>query len=396
VRAYDVFGRVYFETAMPSLPDSLHQTFAEGFARVETNEGAWRIYTHRTDEGIVQVGQPVAVRDALARDLALRVLTPMLPLIPALALLIGWVLRRGLAPLDEASRSVGARDASRLDALPTHDVPAELVPLVSQINSLLARLAGSLDAQRRFLADAAHELRSPVAALALQAQLLKRAPTPQARAAAMAELEHGVERARRLVQQLLGYARLEADVQAQPHRPVDLAALARQAVGSFAPRADERSVDLGADAAGPIVVPGNDAELRSLLENLIDNALRYAPAGSAVTVAVRAGDSVARLSVVDSGPGIPASDRERVFERFHRVAGDETFGTGLGLAIAKSIVERHRGSIGLSDTHPGSDRPGLAVEIRLPLAEAVLHDPSGAGRPIDSRHVEAATTLSLR
>jgi signal transduction histidine kinase len=389
VRAYDAAGRLYFETAMPSLPGSLRQTFAEGFARIETDEGAWRIYTHRTDEGIVQVGQPVIVRDALARDLALRVLTPMLPLIPALALLIGWVLRRALAPLDEASRSVSARDAARLDALPLNDVPAELLPLVSQINALLARLAASLDGQRRFLADAAHELRSPIGALALQAQLLKRARTPEARASAMAELERGVERSRRLVQQLLEYARLEDGVQQQPHGRVDVARLAREAVGSLAPRADGFGVDLGADAPNPVVVAGNENELRSLLENLLDNALRYAPAQTAVTIAVRGEGTAARLSVVDSGPGIPPPDRERVFRRFHRVAGDATAGTGLGLAIARSIVERHGGSIRLADAYPGSERRGLAVELRLPLAEAPLHDSSGPYDKQDSRLVEA-------
>jgi two-component system OmpR family sensor kinase len=208
VRAYDKTGRVYFETALPSLPADLPQTFDEGLASMGTQEGSWRVYTHVTEEGIVQVGQPVATRDVLARDLSISVLMPMLLLIPLLAVLITWLLKRGLTPLNEISRRVSDRDASRLDPLPTGDVPVELLPLIEQINALLKRLEGSLDAQRRFLADAAHELRSPVAALALQVQLAERAHTSGARAAAFEELAYGVERSRRLVQQLLDFARL--------------------------------------------------------------------------------------------------------------------------------------------------------------------------------------------
>ncbi|HUQ73455.1 MAG TPA: histidine kinase dimerization/phospho-acceptor domain-containing protein, partial [Burkholderiales bacterium] len=216
VRAYDATGRTYFETLMPSLPGDTPFVFNEGLTDTETTDGPWRLYTHVTSEGIVQVGQPVATRDALARELSLPVLMPMLMLIPLLAALIAWALRRGLAPLKDASRSVSDRDVSRLDPLATAGVPEELRPLVEQINGLLDRLAASLDAQRRFLADAAHELRSPVSALALQAQLAQRAQTPQARSEALEELRRGTERTRRLVQQLLDFARLEPGVPSGP------------------------------------------------------------------------------------------------------------------------------------------------------------------------------------
>lgn len=372
VRAYDDAGRVYFETALPSLPGDAPQTFREGFTRMDTSDGGWRVYTHVTPEGIVQVGQPVATRDALARDLSLRVLTPMLLLIPALALLIGWVLKRALAPLDETSRRVSDRDAARLDRLPTERVPAELLPLVEQINALLDRLAASFDGQRRFLADAAHELRTPIGALALQAQLAERAQTPEARAAAMGELARGIERARRLVQQLLDFARLEPNMPSQSMAPLDVAQLARIVVGSFAVRAEGLGVDLGADAPSAAHVAGIKSEIRSLIENLVDNALRYAPPDSAVTVTVRQTERMIEMTVQDCGPGIPAAERERVFQRFHRVAGDVTSGTGLGLAIAKAIVERHHGSILLADAHANAARPGLAVRIRLPALKSPI------------------------
>jgi signal transduction histidine kinase len=262
---------------------------------------------------------------------------------------------------------VSDRDASRLDPLPTANVPQELLPLVEQLNALLARLEGSLDAQRRFLADAAHELRSPVAALALQVQLAARAHSPAAREAAFHELAHGVERARRLVQQLLDFARLEPGVQAEPFAAMDLSRLVREVVGRYAAQAEAQEVDLGADAPAATPMLGSEPELRALLENLVDNALRYAPRESAVTVSVRPHQGAIELAVVDAGRGIPVGERERVFERFHRVAGDHTRGSGLGLAISKAIVERHEGSIALSDACSDAGLPGLAVVIRLPV-----------------------------
>jgi two-component system OmpR family sensor kinase len=367
VRAYDKTGRVYFETALPSLPADLPQTYAEGLSSMGTQEGRWRLYTHVTEEGIVQVGQALATRDVLARELSISVLMPMLMLIPLLVVIVAWVLKRGLAPLHETSRRVSDRDASRLDPLPTAHVPQELLPLVEQINALLERLEGSLDAQRRFLADAAHELRSPVAALALQVQLAERAHSPAAREGAFRELAHGVERARRLVQQLLDFARLEPGVQAEPFAATDLARLVREVVGRYAAQAEAQEVDLGAEAPAAAPILGSEPQLRSLIENLVDNALRYAPRESAVTVSVRQQDGAVELAVVDAGRGIPAAERSRVFERFHRVAGDHTRGSGLGLAISKAIVERHQGSITLADAWEGAGLPGLAVVIRLPV-----------------------------
>lgn len=368
VRAYDQEGRVHFETVLPSLPPEVERTFSEGYASVQSADGLWRIYTHVTEEGVVQVGQATAPRDALARDLSLRVLVPMALLIPLLTGLLAWGLKGGLAMLDETSRRVSDRDASRLDPLPTDNVPAELVPLVEQLNALLGRLSTSLDAERRFLADAAHELRSPVAALALQVQLAQRATDPAARTEALEELRRGIERARRLVQQLLDFARLEPGVVPDAPQRLDLAALAREVVGGQSARAEALGIDLGADAGAEVPVLGSPSELRSLLENLLDNALRYAPAQSAVTVRVRHAVRGAEVEVVDAGPGIPGAERARVFERFHRVAGDATRGTGLGLAIAKAIVERHHGTIALADAHPGAPRPGLAVRVELPAA----------------------------
>lgn len=366
VRAYDDGGKLYFESGLPALPLEAPQTLDPGFSSVESGEGPWRVYTHVVPEGVVQVGQPEAVREALARDLALNIVLPLLLLVPVFALIVLWVLRRGLAPLEHTSRSVSDRDASRLDPLPTGPVPRELLPLVGQINALLARLAGSLEAQRRFIADAAHELRSPVGALALQAQLAERTQDAAARQAAFAELGRGIERTERLVQQLLDLARLEPGVPAAGNAPIDVARLAREVVGEFAAQADTRGIDLGAEAGEPARLAGNAAELRSLLANLVDNALRYAPRDSQVTVKVRNDGAAVEIEVVDAGPGIPAAQRSRVLQRFQRLQGDATSGSGLGLAIVRAIVERHRGEIVLAEAQPGRLPPGLCVRVSLP------------------------------
>ena len=267
-----------------------------------------------------------------------------------------------------ASETTIAPDRGEPRRLASLHVTHELLPLVEQINALLTRLSVSLQTERRFVADAAHELRSPVAALALQVQLAERAQSEAARAAALAELKRGIARAGRLVQQLLDLARLEPGVPSEPQTPVDLAQLVREVTGEFAVRADALGVDLGAEAPASLVVQGAPSELRSLVANLVDNALRYAPSQSCVTVSLREVDDEVELAVEDAGPGSPPEQRERVLRRFQRVPGDVTSGSGLGLPIAKAIAERHRGSLRLVEARPGNERPGLSVQVRLPLA----------------------------
>jgi two-component system, OmpR family, sensor kinase len=394
VRAYDRSGKVIFATLLPTMPPEAPKLYVEGFDMLPTSEGDWRVYTHVSPQGIVQVGQPASVRAALARSLSFRMSLPELLLSPLLVLLALWVLKRGLAPLKEVSRRVQDRDAARLEPLPTGDVPPELLPLIEEINALMARLAASMEEQRRFVADAAHELRSPIAALALQAQVAQRSQAPEAREAAYEELKRGIARATRLVEQLLRLARLGADAPREVLRVVDLSHVARQVVGNFAARADDMGVDLGAEAPEPVLVRGAESELASLVANLADNALRYAPRDSQVTVKVWRDNHTAALQVIDAGRGIPAHERSRVFERFQRVAGDPTPGIGLGLPIARAIVERHGGEISLDDAHAGRPLPGLAVLVTLPL-----HEPRQQNDPARTDHArreELKASLSAR
>jgi two-component system OmpR family sensor kinase len=394
VRAYDRNGNVIFATVLPTMPPEAPKLYVEGFAMLPTSEGDWRVYTHVSPQGIVQIGQPAAVRAALARSLSFRMSLPELLLSPLLVLLALWLLKRGLAPLKQISRRVQDRDATRLDALPTADVPPELLPLIEEINALMVRLAMSMEEQRRFVADAAHELRSPIAALALQAQVVQRSQAPEERAAAYEELKRGIARATRLLEQLLRLARLGSDAPREALRIVDLAQVARQVVGNFAARADELGVDLGAEAPEPVLLRGAESELVSLVANLADNALRYAPRDSQVTVKVWRDNRTAALQVVDAGRGIPPQERGRVFERFQRVAGDATHGIGLGLPIAKAIVERHGGDISLDDAHAGRPLPGLAVLVTLPLHEAAPH--ADTVRADHARREDLKASLSTR
>jgi signal transduction histidine kinase len=366
IRGYDANGRLFFETLMPTLPADLPLTYEEGNREFETSDGAWRIYTHVTSEGIVQVGHPVGIRNAFARSVALRVLAPMLVLVALLMGVIAWSLRQGLAPLNRLSRLVSGRDGSRLDPLPERTLPREVLPLVQQINALLARLASSMSSQGRFLADAAHELRSPVSALALQVQLAERAHTEPARRRAIDELGSATDRVCRLVQQLLDSARLEPGQASGTFTMVDVSKVVREAIAARVAKADERAVDLGADAPAGAYVFGVAEELGSLVANLVDNALRYAPPGTAVTASVAHDEDTVRLCVADSGPGIPAEERERVFERFYRLPGDPTPGSGLGLAIVRSIAEHHGGTVELEDNHPAAPGPGLKATVTLP------------------------------
>jgi two-component system OmpR family sensor kinase len=269
-----------------------------------------------------------------------------------------------LQPLDRIATALGRRTPDSLDALPQDQLPQEIRPLVQALNGLLARLARALESQKAFVADAAHELRTPLTAVQLQIQLAERAQTVEERAAAFAQLKQGQARAAHLVQQLLTLARQEPGVAAQAHAPVDLAELARLVVSEYAPLAAERNIDLGLGHAAPARIEGDFDALRVMLGNLVDNAIRYTPAGGHVDLALQLRDHAAVVEISDTGPGIPEQDRARVFDRFYRREATQASGSGLGLAIVRNIADRHGASIQLENRAPG---PGLRVSITLPI-----------------------------
>lgn len=346
----------------------------EGYQTLETRQGAWRVYAEHTPTHLIQAAQLMAAREELAIDTALEILLPNLTATLALiAVLLAFALRRGLAPLAQTSTDVGKRSAASLKPIATAALPAELKPLVESVNALMARLALALSAQRRFTADAAHELRTPLAALRLQVQLLEKATSAVMREEAMADIYRGLDRATHLVEQLLQLARLAPDANDHPFQAVDLSALVKSAVADFSVLAHARGIDLGAEiepmAAGAADVPGDTQHLRMLLDNLVANALQYTPSGGRVDVSLRLAGSLPVLEVSDSGPGVPLAERERVFDRFfrgttsHRSDG-ATQGTGLGLAIAREVAQRHGVGIHLLDGLSAQDgMRGLTVRL---------------------------------
>ncbi len=315
-----------------------------GFSDVLAAGEPYRVYTLETATQVIQIAQAQSARRRMAGQLALRAVLPVALLAPMLMLIVWWVVGRAVAPVDRLRRQLAARAAGDLAPLPVAGLPAEVAPLVAEMNGLLARLDAAWRQLSDFTADAAHELRTPLAALRLQLQSLQRADTPEARQLATERLLAGVDRATRLVEQLLALARHDGDGVAAASAPVDLMALARRAVHDAMPEAQTRQIELrGPDeGAAELPVQGQADALAVLLRNLIDNALKHTPAGGVVQVTARCGaGGAAELAVEDSGPGIAPSERQRVLDRFYRVPGAAGHGSGLGLAIVQAVARRH-------------------------------------------------------
>ena len=335
-----------------------------GFSDTVAGGEPYRIYALRTATQVVQVAQQTEARGRMAGQLALRAVLPVALLAPVLMLIVWWVVGRAIGPIERVRRQVAARRPDDLGPLPTAGLPAEVRPLVGEMNGLLTRLSDAWDALTHFTADAAHELRSPLAALRLQAQSLQRAPDDATRAIASERLLAGIDRATRLVEQLLALARQEGAGEGAERVSLDLTALARNALADAEPEAARHAIALTLDApTAHVVLRADEAALAVLLRNLLGNALRHTPPGGQVRVGVREEASVIDLTVEDSGPGIAPDERARVLDRFYRVPGTPGHGSGLGLAIVRAIAERHGAALTL-DASPTLG--GLRVMLRWP------------------------------
>jgi two-component system OmpR family sensor kinase len=339
-----------------------------GFADVETALGTWRVFTiwHR---GLwIQVAQHRLAREALAFNASWPTLLPFLLALPLMGVLIWRLVGREVRFLQSTAQAVARRTPESLDPIEDASVPEEVQPLVDSLNGLMARLGGALAQQRQFIADAAHELRTPLTALRLQLQLAERAPDASEREKAHAMLREGIARAVHVVEQLLTLARADPEG-AATRKPVDLGALIEAVVQSHEAAAAAKGLTLSPPAPNssePITVDADPAALRVLLENLVDNAIRYTPAGTISARAYRSGGD-AVLEVEDTGPGIPAAERGRVFDRFYRGEGASEGGSGLGLAIVRRIAQRHGGRVDLLE---GSGGKGLLARVSIPLSPA--------------------------
>ena len=337
-----------------------------GFSNVRANKTTYRIFSVQTPTQTVQVAQDMAVRRNMARNLALRTVAPIAVMMPMLMLVVWWVVSGSLAPVARVRTQVASRQADDLSPVSEADLPDEVVPLVHELNLLFGRVRTAFDAQQNFVADAAHELRTPLAALKLQAASLGRADSDEARALAISRLSAGIERATRLVEQLLVLARQEANAAGEVKRqPVELTDLAKRTLGDMALAAQAKQIDLGLERADPGAVDGQPDALAILVRNLIDNAIKYTPAGGKVDVEIVNDARGVCLRVEDSGPGIPAEERERVFDRFYRIAGSEASGSGLGMAIIKAIADRHHATLELDES---KRLGGLSVSVRFPAS----------------------------
>lgn len=348
----------------------LPQQAVLGFSDVRGNGVDYRVFTLRTPIQVIQVAQDLGFRRRMAGQLALGAVLPVVSLAPILMLIVWWVVGRALAPVERVRRQVAARGADDLAPLSVDGLPAEVLPLVVEMNGLLAHLASAWNALQNFTADAAHELRSPLAALRLQLQGLQRAEDPDARRVASQRLLTGIDRATRLVEQLLALARQEGGGSTASPSLVSLTQLAREAREEFTREAELREIALSVqEPQSEVIVDGYPESLKILLRNLLENALRYTPEGGRVQVSVAfeaetnpGGKPKALLIVEDSGPGIEAQERVRVLDRFYRVAGSSGHGSGLGLAIVKAVADRHGARVHIGDSE---ELGGLKVQIEF-------------------------------
>ncbi|WP_425570322.1 sensor histidine kinase N-terminal domain-containing protein [Pigmentiphaga soli] len=321
---------------------------------------------------LVQVAETLQKRSQLANEIIKGVIIPQFVILPLAVLLVWFGLSRGLAPLNRLQARLRARRPDDLSAIDEREVPQEIAPLMAAMNDLLHRMAASVEAQKRFVADAAHQMKTPLAGIRTQAELALRNASPEDMQASLRQLIAGAERATRLVNQLLALARAEnAGGPGDAAAPTDLAAIAREQTQNWVHEALDRQIDLGLEAPDmPVTIRGQPLLLAELLNNLIDNALRYTPPGGTVTVRVADDGDAALLEVEDSGPGIPEEERELVFDRFYRILGSSTDGSGLGLAIVREIAQRHGATLavaGNSQSGP-DDPPGTRITAKFPKA----------------------------
>lgn len=344
-------------------PKPLSDT-ASGFSDRIIDGQRWRVFSLTDPESgfRIQMGESYEIREELVDHIALRLTVPVLAALPLFAILIGLGVGGALKPLTRVAEAIGRRAPDRLDPVEDENVPVEAVPLVEALNRLLDRVSRALESERRFTADAAHEMRTPLAGIKAQAQVARRSDSTAVQRQALDQVARGVDRATHLVDELLLLARLDPDQRVQDINKVDLCALAANIMAELAQLSAEQRVEL------ELVEPCNGAALGSpellklLLRNLVDNALRYTPDGGRCLIETFMDGDRACVRVHDSGPGIPDKERARVFQRFYRGGQASGGGSGLGLSIVKRIAEIHGGRVRLGDSRLG----GLVVEVCLP------------------------------
>ncbi|WP_321943587.1 sensor histidine kinase [Paraburkholderia tropica] len=339
-----------------------------GFSSIDYDGETWDVFALAAGDEHIQVAESRSMRNRNALRVAFWSLLPVLALLPLLALTIAVTVRLSLRPLERVGRraaQVDLHDLRELKPLDLAKAPVELRPFIESINRMIERLALLVNTERKFIADAAHELRSPISAMQLQIDNLRDAPPDQYRER-FDELRRGVARTGALVSQLLGLARAEIGGAQRALADVALAPLVTEVLADLLPLADARGVDLGVERLDEASVHATEADLRVLTRNLIDNAIRYVHAGGRVDVSVRREARSVTIEVLDDGPGIAETDLPRIFDRFFRAGANDAEGSGLGLAIAQALAHGYRGRVTLENRADG--QTGIVARIVLPLA----------------------------
>lgn len=358
-------GTTAAATSSATAPLALDAHLADGLHTVTSAGVTYRVLIRTLGSGDrTAVAQKTEFRDAIARDSALHAVMPLLVLMPVLLILVADLIRKMFRPISTLAQEIDARAEQDLRPIAEANLPQEVRPFVHALNRLFGRVDEAMQAQRRFVADAAHELRSPLTALSLQAEGLSTQALPEAAALRVAALQQGIGRSKKLIDQLLALARVQSTLPPDGPQQVSVQQVFRHALEDLMPLAEAKQIDIGLDTAHDAAVMASELDLITLVKNLVDNAIRYTPHGGRVDLSVMQSGGLTTLQVRDNGPGIAPSERERVFDAFYRTLGTSQTGSGLGLAIVRAIADRIGATVQLAAADPQTGQ-GLSVTVQM-------------------------------
>ncbi|HEP6430380.1 sensor histidine kinase [Burkholderia cenocepacia] len=350
-------------------PLQLPPTLADGMHTMDVAGESFRILVRTTVSGTrIAVAQESAFRDEIARDGALRTVMPFLVLVPLLLVIVADLVRKMFLPVALLATKIDQRDERELHSIEVPDIPVEVRPFVVAMNRLLGRVAQSVDTQRRFVADAAHELRSPLTALSLQAERLAEVEMSVTARDRLTVLRRGIERGRRLLDQLLALARAQSSDNGAAVSSVSVQHVFRNVLEDMLPLAETKNIDIGVEGNHDCYVWATELDMTALVKNLVDNAVRYTPEGGRIDLSVGEHNKRAVIRIRDTGPGIPLAERDRVFDPFYRALGSGQAGSGLGLSIVRTIACKVGAELGLEFSDP-SRQCGLIVTVLMPISD---------------------------
>lgn len=350
--------------AYSSLPALKLSYQGAGGVRTVIHDGEeWRYYGLAQNDWLIQISQPIPERHSVIQEIYLEILMPLLLQLPILLGVIWFFVGVGFKPLHKISSAIKQRSSTYLEKIPDDQVPEEVAAMVSSLNDLLERLENALKMQRRFTGDAAHELRTPLTAVSLQLDILRRSKTEDEKQEAIAELQRGVDRSVRLIRQLLELAHQDPEAIQTGLKTCDLTDVVNEVFEQYRSIAQSKNIEFDVVKNDKAKIKGDKEALMVMIGNLVNNALLYTPDSGKVHISLENTGHAASLKISDNGPGIPEQEKNRIFDRFYRIVGTDKTGSGLGLSIVKTIVERHKGSIAISE---GLDGRGASFTVLFP------------------------------